>query len=206
MDLSYNSLHKGLEFKRREGLSNVGLVQMNLFASCLRSEVFDYVFCNGVLHHTADAFGGFRDLCRVLKPGGFIVIGLYNTYGRLFLDLRRLIFRLTGGRMTCLDYFMRRRSLGDQKKRIWFLDQYRNPHETKFSVRDVLAWFSQCGIEYVNSVPQINPGAAGDGPLFASRPVGRPADHLMAQLGWIFTEGREGGFFIIIGRKSEGKQ
>ena len=32
------------------------------------------------------------------RPGGHIVIGLYNTYGRLMTDLRRLIFRLTGGR------------------------------------------------------------------------------------------------------------
>jgi hypothetical protein len=32
-----------------------------------------------VLHHTANAFGRFQDLCRVPRPGGFIVIGLYNT-------------------------------------------------------------------------------------------------------------------------------
>lgn len=34
---------------------------------------------------------GFDTLGRVLRPGGFIVIGLYNTYGRLLLDLRRLL-------------------------------------------------------------------------------------------------------------------
>jgi len=45
-------------------------------------------FSNGVLHHTANAFGGFQDLCRVLRPDGFIVIGLDNTFGRLLLDLR----------------------------------------------------------------------------------------------------------------------
>jgi hypothetical protein len=38
---------------------------------------------HGVPHYTANAFGGFQDLCRVLRPGEFIVIGLYNTYGRL---------------------------------------------------------------------------------------------------------------------------
>ena len=204
VDFSLNSLRQGVAFKRRESLRNVHFVQMNLFASCLRTASFDYVFCNGVLHHTGDAFGGFRDLCRVLKPGGFIVIGLYNTYGRLFLDLRRLIFRLTGDRLQLLDYFMRRRSLGKAKKRIWFLDQYRNPHETKFAVADVLRWFADCGIDYVNSVPPINRRAVADGPLFARRPVGTPLEHLMAQLGWIFTEGRVGGFFIIIGQKIGG--
>jgi len=124
---------------RREGLSNAHFVQMDLFKSCLRAEVFDYVFSNEILHHTANAFGGFQDLCRVLRPGGFIVIGLYNTYGRLLLDLRRLLFRISGDRLTWLDYFVRRKTLGDGEKRIWFLDQYRNPHELKFSVHHVLS-------------------------------------------------------------------
>lgn len=202
VDFSFNSLRQGQAFKRREALPDVHFVQMNLFASCLRPETFDYVFCNGVLHHTGDAFGAFRDLCRVLKPGGLMVIGLYNTYGRLLLDLRRVIFQLTGDRLARLDYFVRRRDAGC-KNRIWFLDQYRNPHETTFSVQDVLAWFAQCGIEYVNSLPQINPGVGAETAVFSSQPVGTPPDHLLSQLGWIFTGGREGGFFILIGRKQE---
>lgn len=204
VDLSYNSLHKGQEFKEREGLKDVHFTQMNLFKPCLRPASFDYVFSNGVLHHTGDAFGAFKNLVEVLKPGGHIVIGLYNTYGRLFLDLRRVIFKVTGDRFTWLDYFVRSKIRGDRKKQIWFLDQYKNPHETKLSVHHVLAWFDACGIEYVNSVPPINPGVAGEPDrLFVPRPAGRPFTHLLTQLGWIFTEGREGGFFIIIGRKKE---
>jgi len=127
-----------------------------------------------VLHHTANAFGRFQDLCRVLRPGGFIVIGLYNTYGRLLLDLRRLLFRISGDRLTWLDYFMRRKTLGDGKKRIWFLDQYRNPHELKFSVHHVLEWFDRCGIDYVNSAPQSSTGmdplgGSGGGLLYHHR-------------------------------------
>lgn len=101
------------------------------------------------------------------------MIGLYNTYGRLLLDLRRLLFRISGDRLTWLDYFMRRKTLGDGEKRIWFLDQYRNPHELKVSVHHVLEWFDRCGIDYVNSVPQINQGAHPDGPdrLFEFDPI-----------------------------------
>ena len=32
--------------------------------------------------------------------------GLSNTYGRLLLDLRRLLFRIGGDRLTWLDYFI----------------------------------------------------------------------------------------------------
>lgn len=98
---------------------------------------------------------------------------------------------------------MRQRSLGKEKKRTWFLDQYRNPHEQKFSVNDVLIWFSVNNIEYVSSIPRISmaqpPTAVEE--LFEKRNHGTAFENLLFQLAWIFTTGREGGFFITIGRK-----
>lgn len=203
IDFSFASLQKGQAFKERFGLHDARFVQMNLFEPALRPESFDYVFSNGVLHHTGDASGGFRGLCALVKPGGFIVIGLYNRYGRLLLDLRRVIFRVTRGRFLGLDYIMRQRSVGEEKKRIWFLDQYRNPHEDTFTVEDVLGWFAESGIDYVNAVPKLTPFerlVAGER-LFEPSPAGSRLEHLLAQLGWIVTKGGEGGFFILIGRK-----
>jgi SAM-dependent methyltransferase len=204
-DFSSASLAKGDAFRRRFGLANVSFAQMDLFAPALRDEGFDYVFCNGVLHHTADAVGAFRQLVRLVKPGGFIAIGLYNPYGRLFLNLRRVVFRLTGDRFQRLDFFFRQATVGAEKKRIWFMDQYKNPHEDMFSVDDVLAWFRDAGIEYINSVPPIRLGepAGGDDRLFAPRPPGTRLERILAQLSWIFTQGREGGFFVTFGRKPE---
>jgi SAM-dependent methyltransferase len=203
IDFSFGSLAKGQAFKERFGLRDARFAQMNLFELGLRPESFDYVFCNGVLHHTSDAPGGFGGLCTLVKPGGYIVLGLYNTYGRLLLDLRRLIFRVTGGRLLWLDHRMRQHSVGGEKKRIWFLDQYRNPHEDTFTVDDVLGWFADNGIDYVNAVPKIVPfqGMAPGEKLFEAAEPGSRLDHVLAQLGWAFTKGAEGGFFILIGRK-----
>jgi SAM-dependent methyltransferase len=206
IDFSYHSLCTGNNFKGRFGLCDASFVQMDLFHLGFKEESFDYVFCNGVLHHTANAYGAFQNLCRLVKPGGYITIGLYNTYGRLLLDLRRLVFRLTKDRLQWLDFFMRRRSLGEEKKHIWFMDQYKNPHEEKFTVGCVLRWFEQNNIEYVNSIPKIKLGdqfTLSDR-LFEPRDPGPPLDHLLCQLGWIFTQGREGGFFITIGKKMQG--
>lgn len=203
IDFSYASLRKGQNFKQRFDMRDVHFVQMDLFRPGLREESFDYVFCNGVLHHTANAYGGFQVLCRLVKKGGYIVIGLYNTYGRLLLDLRRLVFRFSKERFHWLDYFMRRGSLSKEKERIWFLDQYKNPHEEKFSVNDVLRWFRGNNIEYVSSVPRVSVTqrpAATEG-LFEKRDPGTAFENLLFQLGWIFTAGREGGFFVTIGRK-----
>lgn len=202
-DFSSASLAKANAFKRRFDLKQVSFVRMDLFYPALRPESFDYVFSNGVLHHTADASGAFRNLCALLRPGGYITLGLYNTYGRLFLDARRWIFRLTRDRFQWLDYFMRRPSMGDEKKRIWYMDQYKNPHEDKFSVDDVLEWFGKNDIEYVNSVPRIRLGYrfTSSDALFEPQPAGSRFEHLVCQLRWILTEGREGGFFVLIGRK-----
>ena len=38
--------------------------------------------------------------------------------------------------------------------------------------------------------------------LFEQHAPGRGIDHALAQAGWILTQGREGGFFILIGRRT----
>jgi ubiquinone/menaquinone biosynthesis C-methylase UbiE len=43
-----------------------------------KDNTFDFVFSNGVLHHTTDPFRGIQELCRVLKPGGKVWIFLYG--------------------------------------------------------------------------------------------------------------------------------
>ena len=201
IDLSHASLSKGQRFKQGFGLG-AHFAQTDLFHPALREHAFDYVFANGVLHHTADASGGFRLLLPLLKPGGFIVVGLYNTYGRLLLRLRRLVFRFTGNRALWLDGILRASEVGDDKKRIWFLDQYAHPHEQTFTVDDVLGWFRQAGVEYVSSIPPIRVGhrLAAEESLFTPRPPGTRIDHVLTQLAWIVSQSREGGFFITIGR------
>ena len=51
---------------------------------------FDFIFCNGVLHHTKDPYNNFVRLISLLKKDQIFVIGLYNRYGRI-----RTIFQCT---------------------------------------------------------------------------------------------------------------
>lgn len=203
IDFSLGSLRKANDFKLRFELKNVDFARMDIFNLALRDESFDYVFCNGVLHHTADAYRGFQCLCRVVKKDGYLIVGLYNKYGRLLLNARKLLFRATRGKFTSLDYYMRQKGVGFEKKRIWYADQYQNPHDVTLTVGDVLGWFADNGVRFVNSVPKINLAdrrKPEDG-LFDQCSPGNGLDHLLSQLGWIFTQGREGGFFIMIGQK-----
>jgi SAM-dependent methyltransferase len=102
-DICLNSLKLGQAFKEKNHLDNVTFLQMNLFKPVFKPETFDIIVSNGVLHHTGDPFLGFQTLSRLVKKGGYIVIGLYNKYGRLTTDFRRFIFKIFPNRFQFLD-------------------------------------------------------------------------------------------------------
>jgi SAM-dependent methyltransferase len=202
-----NSLRLGQDFARKHDLGRVNFVQMNLFRPIFRPESFDLVISNGVLLTTWDPFRAFQSIARLVKPGGYILIGLYNKYGRLITDFRRLLFRLTGDRFLSLDPNLRKAGLSDAKKRAWFADQYKHPNETKHTIGDTLRWFEQTGFRFVRSIPSSKPFRAlsESDRLFQPETPGNALERLLVELGMIFRGSREGGFFTVIGRKPSGE-
>ena len=204
-DASMASLRLGEAFRQKHGLSRVRFLQMNLFRPALRPEEFDVVLCNGVLHHTADPFGGFESIARLVKPGGHIVVGLYNRYGRILSGMRRAAFRMTGGRGRWMDPILRASRGETHKSRAWFADQYRHPHESSHTSGEVQRWFERTGFEFVRGIPALRPeddGLAGRD-LFEPQSPGTTLEQTLSQLMQVFAPGQaEGGFFLIIGRKA----
>jgi carbamoyltransferase len=202
-DLCLNSLRLGEAFRSRHGLDRARFLQMNLFRPPFRPESFDVVMSNGVLHHTSDPFGGFARLTALLKPGGTFVVGLYNRFGRLGVDLRRRVFRATGGRFQALDPYLRTAPLSTGKRKAWFADQYQHPHESKHTMGQVLAWFHAAGLEPVRGVPSPTWGdeSLESVRLFEPGRIGGRLERAVAQLRMIRTGNQEGGFFLMIGRK-----
>ncbi len=205
-DLCLNSLRLAENFRRTQGLRRARFLQMNLFRPCLEPERFDVVLCNGVLHHTADPYGGFRSILRLLRPGGHVVVGLYNTFGRLMMNARQALLAATNGHMQWIDTHLRTGGLGEAKRNAWFMDQYRHPHESKHTMDEVLGWFDRNGVEFVNAVPKVRwqDRFSTEERLFEPAERGRHIDRLLAQIKMIGSGSREGGFFIMIGRKKEG--
>lgn len=203
-DICLNSLKLGLQFKQNNGLKSPYFFQMNLFKPVFAKETFDVVICNGVLHHTTDPFGGFRSISNLVKPGGYIIVGLYNSFGRIWTDLRRAIFRAFGRRLQFLDPYLRRSDVDEIKKRVWFADQYQHPHESKHTFDEVLGWFRETGFEFINGIPKLQAfvGFSEQESLFYRNPVGTRFDHLWVQMSLALSGGAEGGFFVMIGRKT----
>ncbi|MEK7591042.1 MAG: methyltransferase domain-containing protein [Patescibacteria group bacterium] len=204
VDQSIASLTLGQGFRDCFGLTNVHFVQGNIFEMPIRENSVDVLICSGVLHHTPDPKGGYKELLKLVKPGGKILIGLYNTYARIPLGIRKMIFTTTGNAFRFLDAHMRRRDVDASKKEIWFQDQYRNPHESWHSVDEVHKWFGETNVKFLSGVPAIAgklPGEETGMRLFEEHPRGSTSGHVMTQLGWMFTIGREGGLFVLVGEK-----
>lgn len=200
IDLSLSSLKLAIEHKQRNGLRRVAFAQMNIFDLGVRDGAFDVVISSGVLHHTKDAREAFAAIVRKARPGGIVIVGLYNRYARVPTWLRAQLIGLTGPR---IDYVVRQRIRDPRKAAIWIKDQYYNPHETWHSIDEVLDWFRANDVEYLNCRPRVvrSDEARGNG-LFAKTGPGLRLLRVATQLSWIGTIAREGGLFVMIGQRA----
>jgi SAM-dependent methyltransferase len=210
VDYSQHSLGLAQLLKERLALSTVEFRRENLLERNLPENTFDFVFCNGVLHHTSDPYGGFQNLVRITKPGGRLIVGLYNRYGRLMLLVRRRIVALLsrfdpGAKDRAIQKQLVSLDADEAKRHTWYADQYEHPHESTHTVDEVLGWFRENGIEYVSSFPKIELFDPGSKRIFRPRPVAAwrngPLAHLLVQLTWILTQNAGGGYFVIVGQK-----
>jgi len=212
VDYSQQSLAHAESLRDKFHLANVRFQRENILELSLPDRSFDYVFCNGVLHHTSDPYGGFRQMVRIARPGAFLVVGLYNTYGRLMLHVRRRVVRLLmridpKAKDRALKKQLVRMENDSEKRRTWWADQYEHPHESTHTVDEVLRWFAQNGISYVSSFPKCELLTSSDvEKVFRPRQAGalsRSAlGHVLVQLGWIATQNDGGGYFVIVGQKA----
>ena len=202
-DMTLNSLKLAEEFRARNELDNVGFYQMNLYRPTFRNESFDVVLCNGVLCAVADPYRGFRSIAPLVKRGGYLLVGTYNTFGRLITDLRRAIINILGERFAFLDPNLRDEKLGRRKKEAWFADQYRHPHESKHTFGEVLSWFSDNGFDFVYGIPSPKAFQAfhEQTSMFEPQAPGNWLDHLIVQTQLVLRGSQEGGFFVMIGRR-----
>lgn len=201
-DMCLHSLRLAQGFRDRCRIKNAAFTQMNLFKPAFKDEAFDLVISNGVLHHTSDPRGGYTSIARLVKPGGFISIGLYNSVGRLTTDFKRFLFRISANKLSFLDAHMRNKQYNEDRKRAWFFDQYKHPHESKHSYSEVIEWFEANGFEYVFSIPKIESGPfTEEEKLFDPHDKGTRTTRFLTELEMLLTGGADGALFIMIGRK-----
>ena len=199
------ALKLGSDFAIKNNINNVNFVNADIFDDVLQDEVFDFVWCSGVLHHTKDPYAGFEIIQRSLKSNGYIFIGLYNKYGRFRTYVRQRLYKIFGVKLIMLmDPYLRSLDQNTSQRKInaWIRDQYEHPVEKMHTFDEVLGWFDSNSIEFINSIPSINGGDQNI--YFKKNALGRGSSlsRIMAQINMIFSNlGGEGGLFIMIGKK-----
>ena len=199
-DLTRGSLLLGAEAARRFKLDRVQFVETDLRRPGLRAGAFDVVYSSGVLHHTPDPRASFVRIAQLARPGGMIVLGLYNAFARIPLRLRRFVAKLSGYRLIPFDPELRDRNNEPARREAWLRDQYQHPEESRHTLAEVQRWFGENNVEYVRTYPSA---LVGDEPesLFARAADNWRPEAWLAQLGWIRSLGKEGGLFITVGRR-----
>ena len=200
LDFSRAALRLGAEAARRFGVGGVQFVESDLRNPGVRAGAFDVVYSSGVLHHTPDPRASFAGLVRLVRPGGAVVLGLYNAFARVPTRLRRAIARLTAFRAVPFDPVLRERAAEPARRDAWLRDQYQHPEEHVHTIAEVQGWFAENGVEYLRTYPSAVFDDLPDG-LFTPAPDNWRVEGWLAQLGWMRTLGREGGLFFTIGRR-----
>ena len=199
-DLCRASLKLGQAAARRLGIEGVQFVETDVHRPGLRAGAFDIVYCSGVLHHTPDPRAAFAPVARLARPGGLVIVGLYNRYARLPHRMRRLAMRWSGGRWIAGDRVLAEREGQADRREAWLRDQYHHPEEHRHTVSEVRRWFAANGIDYVRSVPSALIDEEEEQALTDAEEGGWWLEDMLAQLGWIGRIGAEGGLFVTVGR------
>jgi 2-polyprenyl-3-methyl-5-hydroxy-6-metoxy-1,4-benzoquinol methylase len=82
IDLSLTSLAYARRKTNELGLRNIDYAQADILELSSIGRSFDLIEASGVLHHLRDPKQGWRTLVSLLRPGGFMHVGLYSALAR----------------------------------------------------------------------------------------------------------------------------
>lgn len=204
LDTTPESLELANNFAKKNKLSNVKFINADIFDNVLSNEYFDFIWCNGVLHHTKNPKKAFEITIKSLKKNGYVLVGLYNKFGRLRTFIRKFFSKIFGNNyLSIFDPILRKLKISDAEKKAWINDQYFHPIESTHTLDEVILWFKDNNIKYVNSLPQCDFEYDLDFKnLFEEKSLGDSYSRIFNQICMIFNQlGGDGGLFFVIGRK-----
>ena len=205
-DPTIESLKLAQNFANQNSINNIKFVNADIFDDVLSENYFDFIWCNGVLHHTKNPYKAFQITSKSLKNDGYILIGLYNKIGRIRTLIRKYLGKIFSNKLIeYLDPTLKNLKLSENEKKSWINDQYFHPIESLHTLDEVLTWFKKNNIEYINSIPSCDfEDLSSYENLFEKKSAGDIYSRLINQFSMIFNQlGSDGGLFIVIGKKND---
>ena len=204
LDPTIESIQLAAKFSIHNNINNVKYVDADILDDVLKDEFFDFIWCNGVLHHTKDPYGAFKILIKSLKKKGYVLIGLYNKIGRVRTLIRKYLHKILGKKFIMfVDPTLRNLKNSPEEQKAWIRDQYMHPIETLHTLDEVLKWFKENNIDFINSIPSCDFDEDYED-LFEKKSKGSLYSRITNQISMIFSSlGSDGGLFIVIGKRNE---
>lgn len=200
-DATYESLLLGKKYSDRNNLTNTSFIQGDIanINDIFKENKFDFIICSGVLHHTADPYGNFCKITKLLKDGGIIILGLYNTYGRLYSKIIKFFFKIFGKKvLNYLDPVLNDLKISDNQKQSWVQDQYQHPIESTHTFNEVQKWLHFNNLTPFYSIPFLKDKYLKNNSNFIST-----FNKFLVEIGMNFYNlGFDGGLFVIIAKKN----
>jgi tetratricopeptide (TPR) repeat protein len=103
VDLSLSSLAYAKRKTRELAHHDIEYAQADILQLGSLGRSFDLIEASGVLHHLADPFAGWRVLLSLLRPGGFMTLGLYSEIARADIVATRSFIAEQGYQPTARD-------------------------------------------------------------------------------------------------------
>jgi len=85
VDLSVSSLTYGMRKCNEFGINNVQFIHSDILNLIDLNKKFDVIECSGVIHHMDNPNDGLKVLKKILKPGGYLKLGVYSELARKFI-------------------------------------------------------------------------------------------------------------------------
>lgn len=179
IDISQASLAHEQKLKDRHDLKNLTLRNCPIEEAGSLGTSFDYISCQGVLHHTSDPARALQALGGALSQDGIIRLALYGKHPRAPIYPMQELFRMLGVEQTPEGVAIVRETLAvlspdhplqsylrfavDQHSDAGLVDTYLHRRDRAFSVRDCLSLVEEAGLVFQGW--DMNFAYHPDGPL-----------------------------------------
>ena len=204
LDPTFTSINLGRDFANKNNIENIKFINADIFDDIFIDESFDFIWTNGVLHHTKNPKLAFEIISKYLKKNGYVLVGLYNKFGRFRTLFRKFLFKIFGKPIVMfLDPTLRNLKRNKSKQiKSWIRDQYEHPVESLHTFDEVLKWFKDNNIEFINSIPKFDYDKNLNKSIFEKNSEGSYLSRIFSQISMLFKSlGDDGGLFVVIGKK-----
>ena len=155
-DKSLNIAEK--QSKKYQFKHQIKFIKASVLDLPFQDSSFDIVLSSGVIHHTTKPYKAFRELCRVLKPNGIIILYVYNNWAHVFSNFRRYLVNILSNdtlddkvniAKTIFPFYTRNLPLAT------IYDEFAHPHKSEHSIKEVIRWFNDNNIVYNSVYPKF---------------------------------------------------